>query len=66
MALRAAQCIDNRQCDIVKRLRASCAEIEDARFAGVIKEPEIDSHRIVHKDEVALLVTCAEAAVFAK
>ena len=41
MPLRATQCVDHCKCYIVKRLRASRAEIEDARFAWVIKKPEI-------------------------
>ena len=66
MPLRATQCVDHCKCYIVKRLRASRSEIEDARFAWVIKEPKIDSHYIVYKDEVALLITSLVATIFAK
>jgi hypothetical protein len=58
--------VDDRRGDVVERLGAAAAEIEDAARLGMGEEPEVDGDDVVDEDEVARLLAGAVAAVGAE
>ena len=52
--------------DVVERLGAAAAEVEDAARLGVGEEPEVDRDHVVDEDEIARLLAGAVAAVRAE
>ena len=51
-----ARRIDHRRGDVVERLGAAAAEVEDAARLGMGEEPEVDGDDVVDEDEVARLL----------
>jgi hypothetical protein len=58
--------IHGRLSDIVERLGAPRAEIEYSASFGMLEEPEVYGHDIVHEYEIPLLLPRTVPAVFAE
>ena len=62
----AARAVDDRARHIVKGLRATRAQVEQATLARVVKKPKVDCNHIVYKYKVAHLFARSVAAVVRK